>query len=92
VHTLRIDEYLQNKHLEEELKDKEELEELFPFNPDDSYYPLTDKLMVVPPRRDGIPLLDFKELPEYETSEEDAAEQKESCKGGEEGEEEKVGF
>lgn len=71
VHTLRIDEYLQNKQFEEEMKDKRELEELFPFNPDDSYYPLTDQLMSIPPKPSNIPLLDFNTLPEYESSDEE---------------------
>jgi hypothetical protein len=67
---LRVDEYLQNKRFEEEEKDRRELEEMFPFDPDASYYPFTEVMTIIPPKPAMIPFLDFNGLPEYETSEE----------------------
>lgn len=61
-----------NKMLEEDQRDQDELKEKFPFNPDDSYYPFTENMQIVPAKPDCIPALDFKDLPEYETSDDEA--------------------
>jgi len=51
---------------------------MFPFDSDDSYLPFATTEMILPPKPRMIPSLDFKGLPDYESSEEGTPAKQES--------------
>ena len=92
VHTLRIQEYLDNK--EKEMYEMEhggpEIDEkyYFSFHTDDSFEPIADGPMLKPVKPSCVPSLDFTGLPEYETSSEEDDDEDEDEEDGDDEEHE----
>ena len=78
VPTLRIQEFLEKKEREafEQEHGGPEVDEKYhySFHTDDSFEPICDGPMLKPTKPECIPLLDFRDLPAYESSSEEECE------------------